>query len=100
ISTDYRLGYFGLQFKEPKALPVTTELRFNVEIREFHVMRRTFELNVTASPEIDAFTFRQSQSEFFDEGCNVRIGFHRTLPLLHTKDFFRNMNFHVLLHWY
>ncbi len=61
-------------------------------------MRGALKLNVTTRSEIDAFTLRQAQHQFFNEGCDVLVGLDRALPLLYTKDLFRNLNFEILLY--
>ncbi len=61
-------------------------------------MRGALKLNVTTCSEVHAFTLRQAQHQFLDEGRDVLVRFDRTLPLLHAKDFFRHLNLQVLLY--
>src|SRR5690606_3875735 len=96
VSTNYRLSDLGFQIKEAKALPVTTELRLDVEIGIFNMVWRTFKLNITTRTEVNVFTFRQTQCQFLNKGSHVRVGLNGTFPLLHTNHVCRYFNPPVL----
>ena len=61
-------------------------------------MRGALKLDVTTRPEIDAFTLRQAQHQFLNERRDVLVRLDRALPLLHAEDFFRHLNFEILLY--
>ena len=59
--------------------------------------RRTFDLDITASAERDAFTLWQLEHEFLDKGGDVVVRADFARPALHAEDLVRNLDFHVLL---
>src|SRR5690606_41016788 len=78
VSTNDRLSDLGLQVKEAEALPVTTELRLDVEIGIFNMVWRTFKLNITTRTAVNVFTFRQTQCQLLNKGSHVRVGLYGT----------------------
>ncbi len=97
VRTDGGLFVNCLNVEEAVFLPVTAILFFDIEVGVVDFVRRTFQLYITTGAEVHVLAFRQSQCQFLNESCHVRVRNNRGLPLLNTEDFFRNFYIHILL---
>jgi len=59
-------------------------------------MRWTLELHVAARSEVAGLALWESKHQLLNKRRYVVVGFNRALPLLDTKDFFRDLYFQIL----
>src|SRR5690606_13418512 len=79
-------------------IPIFTVLRLNIKVFEVDGKPGgTLNLDKTTSTERNRFTWRKFQHQFFNESSDVIVRSDFTLPFLNPEDFFRNMDFHILL---
>mmetsp|Transcript_22909 Transcript_22909/g.38425 ORF Transcript_22909/g.38425 Transcript_22909/m.38425 type:complete len:270 (+) Transcript_22909:1372-2181(+) len=93
-----RLGNRGFKLPQVKLVPILMVLFFDCEVLVAQFVSRRFDLNVATSAEVHILTFGQFQHKVFDEGCDVFVGAHSTLPLFYAKHLFWHLDVHVLLH--
>ena len=91
--------FFNMRLVAPQVVlvPLVAKFLLDFKIREFEVVRRTFDLDVAAGAEIELLALGQGQHELLDEACDVAVGDDRGLPALDAEDFVGNLHVHVLL---
>ncbi len=60
------------------------------------MVRRAFDLNVAAGPEVDDLALGQLEHEFLDEGRDVVVGPHGTGPLTDAEHGLRDTDAQVV----
>ena len=83
--------------KEVKTLPVTAVFLFDIKVRVLNMVGWAFQLHIATGAEVYIFTFGKLQSQLFDKGGHIGVGFNFTFPAFNTKYLFRHLNVHVLL---
>ena len=68
----------------------------DVHVLVLHHRCRNIDLDVPTGFEVERLAVRQAHHELFDEGGHVVVRYHFAFPLLDAKDFFGDLDLHVL----
>mgnify|MGYP006987331237 CR=1 FL=1 len=96
-----RFGILGHQIPHLHLVPILAVRLFDVHVGEFDgIVLRNVDLDIAAAAELEVLAFGQFHHELLEEGRDIAVRDHFTLPLLDAQHRLRHVDLEIFLNFH